>query len=176
MAQSGANRDNTTAFVHPEWNLNGMSPVEGVSNTLYATPLPRLLQDAGYYTIHIGKAHWASAGTPGASPYNMGYLVNVSGNVAGMPRSYYSEENYGNTPEKWNMLAVQNMTGDNGYVKNAVFENIESDTKIHAGYWWGKGEPIVVCGADVNGEIRFCITGERPETCTHDCSTCAGCH
>jgi polygalacturonase len=43
--------------------------------------------------------------------------------------------------------------GDNGYVKNAVFENIESDTKIHAGYWWGKGEPIVVCGADVNGEI-----------------------
>ena len=43
--------------------------------------------------------------------------------------------------------------GDNGYVKNAVFENIEADTKIHAGYWWGKGEPIVVCGADVNGEI-----------------------
>ncbi len=30
--------------------------------------------------------------------------------------------------------------------------------------------------ADVNGEIRFCITGERPSTCTHDCSTCAGCH
>ena len=30
--------------------------------------------------------------------------------------------------------------------------------------------------ADVNGEIRFCITGERPETCTHDCSTCSGCH
>lgn len=27
-----------------------------------------------------------------------------------MPRSYRSEENYGNTPEKWNMLAVQNMT------------------------------------------------------------------
>lgn len=30
--------------------------------------------------------------------------------------------------------------------------------------------------ADVNGEIRFCITGERPSTCTHDCSTCSGCH
>ena len=40
----------------------------------------------------------------------MGFVVNVSGNVAGMPRSYQSEENYGNTPEKWNMLAVQNMT------------------------------------------------------------------
>ena len=30
--------------------------------------------------------------------------------------------------------------------------------------------------AEVNGEIRFCITGERPEKCTHDCSTCSGCH
>ena len=110
MMQSGANRDNSSRFIRPEWNLNGMSPVEGVENTLYATPLPQILKEAGYYTIHIGKAHWASAGTPGASPYNMGYVVNVSGNVAGMPRSYLSEENYGNTPEKWNLLAVQNMT------------------------------------------------------------------
>jgi len=30
--------------------------------------------------------------------------------------------------------------------------------------------------ADVNAEIKFCITGERPSTCTHDCSTCSGCH
>ena len=27
----------------------------------------------------------------------------------------------------------------------------------------------------VNAEIKFCITGERPTTCTHDCSTCGGC-
>ena len=29
---------------------------------------------------------------------------------------------------------------------------------------------------EVNAEIKFCITGERPEKCTHDCSTCSGCH
>lgn len=29
--------------------------------------------------------------------------------------------------------------------------------------------------ASVNDEIKFCITGERPTTCTHDCSTCGGC-
>lgn len=29
--------------------------------------------------------------------------------------------------------------------------------------------------AEVNAEIKFCITGERPSTCTHDCSTCGGC-
>ena len=110
MAQTGANGDIGGSLERPEWNINGMSPIDGVENTLYATPLPKLLRSAGYYTIHVGKAHWASAGTPGASPYNMGYNVNVSGNVAGMPRSYMSEENYGNTAEKWNMLAVQNMT------------------------------------------------------------------
>ena len=27
----------------------------------------------------------------------------------------------------------------------------------------------------VNAEIKFCITGERPAECTHDCSTCGGC-
>lgn len=29
--------------------------------------------------------------------------------------------------------------------------------------------------ASVNAEIKFCITGERPSSCTHDCSTCGGC-
>lgn len=30
--------------------------------------------------------------------------------------------------------------------------------------------------SEVNGEIRFCITGERASACTHDCSSCGGCH
>ncbi len=29
--------------------------------------------------------------------------------------------------------------------------------------------------AEVNAEIKYCITGERPSACTHDCSTCKGC-
>lgn len=100
----------TDRLSRPDWNLNGMSPVPGIALTQVATPLPKLLKDAGYFTIHVGKGHWASVGTPGASPHNMGFVVNIAGNVAGMPRSYQSEENYGNTQEKWNMLAVQNMT------------------------------------------------------------------
>ena len=30
--------------------------------------------------------------------------------------------------------------------------------------------------AEVNAEIKYCISGERPSECTHDCSTCSGCH
>ena len=28
----------------------------------------------------------------------------------------------------------------------------------------------------VNNTITFAITGEMPSSCTHDCSTCGGCH
>lgn len=28
----------------------------------------------------------------------------------------------------------------------------------------------------VNGIINFYVTGEEPAACTHDCSTCGGCH
>jgi arylsulfatase A-like enzyme len=97
-------------FKTPAWNVNGMSPIPGIPGTVYATPLTQLLKDAGYFTIHIGKAHFAAAGTPGASPYNMGSVVNIAGNIAGQPQSYLGDDNYGNQPGKTTYYAVQNMT------------------------------------------------------------------
>ena len=93
----------------PQWNINGLSPEPGIENTQYATPMVKLLKDAGYFTIHAGKAHWACMGTPGASPYNMGFVVNVAGSINGQPRSYLSEDCYGNNPELWGYMSVQNM-------------------------------------------------------------------
>lgn len=93
----------------PEWNINGISPDPDVAYSQYCTPLVSLLKDAGYFTIHVGKAHWAAAGTPGANPYNLGFCVNIAGTMAGMPRSYQGMDRYGNTKELWNDFAVQNM-------------------------------------------------------------------
>lgn len=92
-----------------DWNYNGLSPEPGIDHAQYATPMVRLLKDAGYFTIHAGKAHWACMGTPGASPYNMGFVVNVAGSINGQPRTYLSEEHYGNIQGKWNYMSVQNM-------------------------------------------------------------------
>ncbi len=76
----------TLAF--PDWNVNGMCPTPGVERTAYATPLPALLKEAGYATIHCGKAHFGAIGTPAADPLNLGFDVNIAGHAAGAPGSH----------------------------------------------------------------------------------------
>ncbi len=72
----------------PLWNVNGMSPVVGYPKAVHARPLPQVLHDAGYYTVHSGKAHFGAIGTPGAHPLNLGFDVNIAGDAAGAPGSY----------------------------------------------------------------------------------------
>ena len=43
-----------------DWNINWLSQVAGIGHTFHATPLPTLLSQNGYYTIHNGKAHFCS--------------------------------------------------------------------------------------------------------------------
>ena len=97
---------NDSVLVAPEWNVNGLSPVQGTAYALYATPLPQLLKDNGYYTIQCGKAHFGAYQTPGADPLNLGFEKNIGGSSAGNPSSFLSEQNYGNTTGKFNLRAV----------------------------------------------------------------------
>lgn len=92
-----------------EWNINGLNPLAVSANAVNATALPQLLKDAGYFTIHAGKAHWAPMGTAGANPYNLGFMVNISGHAAGHPQSYLGKENYGNTVGKITEHAVPDL-------------------------------------------------------------------
>ncbi|MBU3744369.1 MAG: sulfatase [Sediminibacterium sp.] len=80
----------------PNWNVNGLSPLPGIEHSVYATPLPQLLQQQGYYTIHCGKAHFGAMETPGADPLQLGFIKNIAGHAAGGLGSYLGEKNYGN--------------------------------------------------------------------------------
>ncbi|QDV07712.1 Choline-sulfatase [Planctomycetes bacterium Poly30] len=62
----------------PAWRMNGIQPGE-------ATLASRLRQ-AGYFTIHVGKAHFGTG--PGGDPTELGFDVNVAGWAAGGPGSY----------------------------------------------------------------------------------------
>lgn len=80
----------------PEWNYNGLSPVPDTPHTVYATTLASILHQNGYFTIHVGKAHFASFPTLGADPLNLGFDVNIAGSAVGGPKSYLGTENFGN--------------------------------------------------------------------------------
>ncbi|MFA6592795.1 MAG: sulfatase-like hydrolase/transferase [Bacteroidales bacterium] len=110
-------------FAPGEWNYNGISPVPGTARAAHITPFPQLLSDSGYYTILVGKAHFAPAGTPGANPYNFGFDVSIAGASSGNPTSFLASDNYGNAPGKWDYWAVQNMAeyyGSDVFLTDAI--------------------------------------------------------
>lgn len=74
------------------WNWNGISPdvnSDVTSNNIYeATTFPQILQENGYRTIHLGKAHWGAISTKAAEPLNLGFDVNIGGAAPGGPDNY----------------------------------------------------------------------------------------
>jgi hypothetical protein len=69
-------------------------------------------------------------GTPGANPYNMGFMVNIAGHAAGHPQSYLSEQRYGNMPAKAQAQAVPDLEE---YYNSGVFlsEALTIEAKKH---------------------------------------------
>jgi polygalacturonase len=45
-------------------------------------------------------------------------------------------------------------SGDDGIVENVKVSNVQCETRIHAGGWWGKGEGFIVCAANAKGQIK----------------------
>jgi len=81
-------RDNRGPCGPPAWNWKGLKQDD--------VTLARLLQGAGYRTIHVGKGHFGPRKFAGGEPKNLGFDVNVAGCSIGAPASYYGMKNYGN--------------------------------------------------------------------------------
>ncbi len=98
MTGQNATRHRTTNWINSEtnnktpygptaWNWEGIKKGD--------TTLPRVLQQTGYRTIHVGKAHFGSMNSEGENPQNVGFDINIAGSSIGQPGSYYGESGYG---------------------------------------------------------------------------------
>lgn len=85
--QSEAN--NRTEFGPSDWNWQGLDKA--------SVTLPKLLQQHGYKTIQVGKAHFGPMGSEGEDPLNLGFDVNIAGSSIGQPGSYLGTEAFGHT-------------------------------------------------------------------------------
>lgn len=68
----------------PPWRVDGLQPGD--------VTLAGLLRDAGYRTIHVGKAHFGTG--EGGDPTALGFDVNVAGWAAGGPGSYLGVDGF----------------------------------------------------------------------------------
>ncbi len=102
LTGQNATRHHTTTWIKPDennvgkfgpkkWNWQGL--------TSSSVTFPHLLKNAGYKTIHIGKGHFGPLKSEGADPKNIGFDVNIAGAPWGRPKSYYSQNHFGNHPK-----------------------------------------------------------------------------
>jgi arylsulfatase A-like enzyme/lysophospholipase L1-like esterase len=119
--------DNPSKLIQPpDWNLNGICIDAGIARTMQVTPLPMLLREAGYRTIHVGKAHFGAKDTPGENPLHLGFDVNIAGHCAGGPGSYWGEKNFSaawrtNPPDLiWDVPGLDAYHGKNIYLTEAL--------------------------------------------------------
>lgn len=118
-------KDTDTSASHPTlappaWRWNGLDASD--------TTFPRLLAEAGYRTIHVGKAHFGAKDTFGQDPLALGFQVNIGGHAGGHPGSYLGQHDFrlsGRTgkPEAsrfWDVPNLEEWHGTDTYLTEAL--------------------------------------------------------
>ncbi|WP_226895719.1 sulfatase-like hydrolase/transferase [Luteolibacter marinus] len=100
----------------PKWRIEGLDP---------ALPtLPRLLGQAGYRTIHCGKAHFGPDDGPAGDPKNIGFDVNIAGCGIGGPGSYWGTKNFSaewrGGGKRWDIPGLEKYHGRDIFLTEAL--------------------------------------------------------
>jgi len=124
LKKNASNDRQHPRLAFPGWNVNGLSPVAGVEDTVHAKTLPSFLRQAGYRTIHVGKAHFGATGTPGEDPTRLGFDVNIAGHAAGGPGSFLGKQNFSaafrNASRIWDVPGLEKYHGQDIFLTEAL--------------------------------------------------------
>jgi len=107
----------------PDWNVDGLQPGD--------VTLADLLRDAGYRTIHAGKAHFGTGDDGGGDPSNLGFDVNIAGWAAGGPASYHGVDDFGGVKRaaregrgggnsRWDVPGLEAYHGEDVFLTDAL--------------------------------------------------------
>jgi arylsulfatase A-like enzyme len=82
------------------------------------------LKQAGYHTIHCGKAHFAPYGTPASNPLTVGFDVNIAGTAAGHPGSFLAKDKYKGNPNDtlWGVRGLEKHAAKGTFLTDALTE------------------------------------------------------
>ena len=124
--------DNAGKFCQPPFDAkDGRIPYSMEAPYTNAKTFVDILHEAGYFTMHCGKAHWGSGNTdygktddrkpssPGADPRAFGFDVNIAGCEIGAPMNYRGDSRYGNLGG-YVQFAVPGLD-ENNYYRDNVF-------------------------------------------------------
>jgi arylsulfatase A-like enzyme len=144
--QNGQNaaRHRTTNWINPnndnagpqgpaDWNWRGLRRGD--------VTLARILQQAGYRTLHVGKGHFGPVGSEGADPLNLGFDVNVGGAAFGAPGTYYAKDGFGKNNAKRASSAVPGLEAYHGS-ETFLTEALTLEAKRHVGEAVHAGRPF----------------------------------
>ncbi len=116
------------------WNWNGLQPPgTGLAHAIEVESLPRLLQRAGYRTMHFGKGHLGAADTPGADPKVFGFDIRIGGRDAGGCGNYSGLMDFGakrNPDGPWRAWDLDDYFGQDIHLTEAL--TIEASKSIRA--------------------------------------------
>jgi arylsulfatase A-like enzyme len=133
MTGMNAARHRVTTWTHPDLPQDTGSNQEphlrspawrqaGIDET--DVTLPRLLREAGYRTIHAGKAHFGPNGTFGGDPRDLGFDLNIAGHGAGGPGSYLATHDFSAAwrggGHMWDVPGLEHYHGQDVFLTEAL--------------------------------------------------------